>query len=185
MTAESFELHTPRLLLRPLLDADAETLCMYRSLPEVARFQSWERFDARDAARLLAGQAGLAPDTPGTWFQLGIVDRASGRLVGDCGLHFRADEPQQVELGITLDPAFQHNGFAHEALASVVDHVFGRLDKHRITAVTDADNHAAANLFRRLGFRKEAHFVEHVRFKGTWGSEFLFALLRREWSGAM
>jgi len=36
-------------------------------------------------------------------------------------------------------------------------------------------------LFRRLGFRREAHFVEHVWFKGGWGSEFVFALLRREW----
>jgi RimJ/RimL family protein N-acetyltransferase len=42
--------------------------------------------------------------------------------------------------------------------------------------VTDAENHAAARLFRQ-----EGHFIEHVWFKGAWGSEFLFALLRREW----
>jgi RimJ/RimL family protein N-acetyltransferase len=52
---------------------------------------------------------------------------------------------------------------------------------HRVTAVTDCDNAAAASLFHRLGFRREGHFVEHVWFKGRWGSEFLFALLRREW----
>jgi phosphinothricin acetyltransferase len=183
MQAEPLELHTPRLRLRRLCASDAATLCGYRSLPEVARFQSWERFDARDAARLLAGQAGLQPDTPGTWFQLGIVDRASDRLVGDCGLHFRADQPDQVELGITLDPASQRIGIAREALRGVLGYLFGTLGKHRITAVVDADNPAAANLFRKLGFRNEAHLVEHTRFKGRWGSELLFALLRREWEG--
>jgi RimJ/RimL family protein N-acetyltransferase len=54
-----------------------------------------------------------------------------------------------------------------------------------VSAVTDAENHAAARLFRRLGFRQEAHFVEHVSFKGTWGSEYLFAKLYREWQAGM
>jgi RimJ/RimL family protein N-acetyltransferase len=47
--------------------------------------------------------------------------------------------------------------------------------------VTDAKNDAAASLMRRLGFRQEAHYVEHVWFKGAWGNEYLFALLCREW----
>jgi RimJ/RimL family protein N-acetyltransferase len=50
-----------------------------------------------------------------------------------------------------------------------------------VAAVTDAENRPAASLFRRLGFRQEAHFVEHVWFKGAWGSEFVFALLERDW----
>ena len=52
---------------------------------------------------------------------------------------------------------------------------------HPLAAVTDAENGAAAALFRRLGFRLEAHFVEHMWFKDRWGSEFVFAPLRREW----
>jgi len=47
--------------------------------------------------------------------------------------------------------------------------------------VTDVKNDAVASILRRLGFRQEAHNVEHVWFKGAWGSEYLFALLRREW----
>lgn len=183
MPAEPLRLDTARLSLRPLHAQDAETLRAYRALPEVARFQSWESFGRDDAMRLIAAQHGLSPDTPGTWYQLGIVERASGRLIGDCGLHFRADAPQQAELGITLDPARQRNGFAREALGGVLDYLFGVLGKHRVMARIDADNQAAAGLFRRLGFRQEAHYVEHVRFKGAWGSECLFALLRREWQG--
>ena len=153
----------------------------YRSLPAVAQFQSWESFGPDDAARLIADQAGVRPDTPGTWLQLALVLLESGKVVGDCGIHFRLDEPRQVELGITLAPAHQGRGLATEALNSVLGYVFDSLDKHRASAVTDAENHAAADLFRRLGFRQEAHFVEHVSFKGAWGSEYLFALLHREW----
>jgi RimJ/RimL family protein N-acetyltransferase len=77
--------------------------------------------------------------------------------------------------------AHQGHGYATEAIECLLDFVFDRLGKHRVAAVTDAENRPAASLFRRLGFRQEAHFIEHVWFKGAWGSEFVFALLRREW----
>jgi RimJ/RimL family protein N-acetyltransferase len=175
------EFRSPRLLLRPLCPDDAAAICAYRALPEVARYQSWESYTLNDAVQMIAAQAGLALDTPGTWFQLGIVIVASGQLVGDCGLHFRKDDTRQVELGITLAPTHQGSGIATEALGSVLEYVFGTLGKHRVLAVTDAENRAAASLFRRLGFRQEAHFVEYVWFKGAWSSEYLFALLNREW----
>ena len=176
------ELRSPRLVLRRLRRDDAAALCAYRSLPEVSRYQSWESFAPEDAARLIGEQSGMEPNVPGTWFQLAIISAATGAMIGDCGLHTRQDDPRQVELGITLDPAHQGHGFAAEALACVLAYVFGELGKHRASAVTDADNDRAAALFGRLGFRQEAHFVEHLWFKGRWGSEFAFALLRREWA---
>jgi RimJ/RimL family protein N-acetyltransferase len=175
------ELRSPRLVLRRLRRDDLAALCAYRSLPEVARYQDWESFGPDEAARLIDAQAGLEPNVPGTWFQLAIVVAAPGLLVGDCGLHCRQDDPRQMEVGITLAPAHQGRGYATEALERLLDFVFGGLGKHRVAAVTDAENLPAASLLRRLGFRQEAHFVEHVWFKGGWGSEFVFALLRREW----
>ena len=174
-------LHSSRLILRRLRRDDLAALCAYRSLPEVARYQDWESFGPEEVARLIDGQSGLEPNVPGTWFQLAIVLATSGELVGDCGLHCRLEDSRQLEMGITLAPDHQGHGYASEAIECLLGFVFGSLSKHRVTAVTDAENGPAANLFRRLGFREEAHFVEHVWFKGRWGSEFVFALLRREW----
>jgi RimJ/RimL family protein N-acetyltransferase len=178
---DPLELRSSRLCLRRLRPDDAAAIAGYRSLPEVARFQSWESFGPTDAAELIAAQVGVEPGTPGTWLQLALVAVESAEVIGDCGVHFRADNPRQVEVGITLAPAHQGRGLAAEALGSVLDFVFGRLGTHRVSAVTDAENHAAAGLLRRLGFRQEAHHVEHVWFKGAWGSEYVFALLLREW----
>lgn len=177
------ELHSTRLSLRRLRAEDAGPLCAYRSLPEVARYQSWTSFGLEDAAALIADQSEVVEDTPGTWVQLAITLRDSGELVGDCGIHFMSDDPSQVELGITMSPAHQGRGLAREGLACVLDHLFGALGKRRVWASTDAKNLPAARLFTRLGFRQEAHFVENVLFKGAVGSEFIFALLSREWAG--
>jgi RimJ/RimL family protein N-acetyltransferase len=178
---EPLELRSSRLCLRRLRPEDADAISGYRSLPEVARFQSWESFGPTDAADLIAAQLGVEPGTPGTWLQLALVAVESAGVIGDCGLHFRGDDPRQVEVGITLAPAHQGRGLAAEALGSVLDFVCGRLGKHRVSAVTDAANYPAAALLRRLGFRQEAHHVEHVWFKGAWSSEYVFALLHREW----
>ena len=174
-------LRSGRLLIRPLALEDAVTLQAYRSDPEAARYQSGTGFDEIDAACLAGAQEDLAPDTPGTWFQVALVEAATGTLVGDCGLHFLASDPRQVELGITLARAHQGKGFARETVECLLSYLFGTLDKHRVYALTDADNRDAGLLFRAIGFRQEAHFVEHVWFKGKYGSEYLFAMLKREW----
>ena len=179
MMATVPELHTPRLVLRRLVPADAGPIGRYRSLPDVARYQSWDAYTPEDAERLVADQAAVVPDTPGTWLQLAVV--AADGVAGDCGLHFLDD--RQAEVGITLDPAHQGRGYAAEALRAVLGYLFGTLGKHRVTATTDAENRPAAALFARLGFRREGHFIRNVWFKGRWGDEFLFAMLADEWRG--
>ena len=176
-------LTSARLRLRRLLHGDAEALCAYRSLPEVARYQSWESFGADDAVRLIETQSAEEPNIPGTWLQIAIIEASSGIMIGDCGLHCRKDDPRQMEIGITFSPRHQGCGYAGEAVKCLLDYVFGDLDKHRVSATTDVLNRSAIALFLRAGFRQEAHFVEHLWFKGRWGSEFVFAILKREWEG--
>jgi RimJ/RimL family protein N-acetyltransferase len=174
-------LTTARLRLRRLHRDDAESLCAYRSLPEVAQYQSWDSFGPDDAARLIESQLAAEFDAPGTWFQLAIVEAATDTVIGDCGLHCRKEDSRQMEIGITLSPQHQGRRYAGEAVECLLGYLFGSLDKHRVFASTDVLNRPAVALFQRLGFRQEAHFVEHLWFKGQWGSEYVFAMLKREW----
>lgn len=156
-------------------------MCSYRSLPEVAAYQSWETFGSDDAARLLDDQTDREIAVPGTWFQIAIVETGTGELIGDCGIHCLAEEPQQFEIGVTLAPSRQRQGYATEALECILRYLFTTLDARRVFGITDALNIPAASLFRRLGFRQEAHHIEHRPFKGTLTSEYVFAILAREW----
>ena len=167
------------VILRRLRDEDAESLCSYRSLPEVSRYQSWESFGMEDATRLIEGQRGMEPGMPGKWFQMAIVETESESMIGDCGLYCR--EKGQMEVGITLAPSYQGRGYGEMALRCLLDYVFETLQAHRVMARTDTENAAAVALFRKLGFRLEARFLERLWFKGRWGSEFVFAMLAREW----
>ena len=70
---------------------------------------------------------------------------------------------------------------AREAAGLLVGHLFGTLHRHRVIAVTDAENLSAQKLLTALGFRKEAHYVKNVLFKGKWRDECLYARLATEW----
>lgn len=114
---------------------------------------------------------------------MAIELRETGAVIGDCGLHAIRDQPLQMEIGFTLALECQGHGYATEAVGRLVDYVFSALQKHRVVAITDARNVAAVRVLERLGMRREGHFLEHVWFKGSWGDEYLYALLRKEWSG--
>lgn len=172
---------TPRLVLRPIEVADAEAVFAYRGDPAVSRFQSFEPRALEDVVDFLEPLAGVAPDTPGRWFQLGIVLRADGPLIGDLGLRFPADNPPQVEFGISLAPSFQGRGLAQEALEAAFDFVFFVLEKHRVFGSADPRNTAALKLMERIGMRREAHFRKSLWFKGEWADDIICATLREEW----
>ena len=67
-----------------------------------------------------------------------------------------------------------------EAVNAVVDLVFNSLMAHRIVAEIISGNEASVRLAERVGFRKEAHFVQSILFKGEWRDEIVFSILRNE-----
>lgn len=174
-------LDAPRVRLRRFTRADLPAFVAYRADPEVARYQSWDRFTEEDGEAFLEKQLGLHPGIPGTWFQLAVEAKDTGALLGDCALHVHADEPRIAEVGFTLAREHQGRGYAREAVERLLDHCFGEMGLHRVIAVVDRENAAAAALLERVGMRREGHFVENVWFKGRWGDEYLYALLGREW----
>lgn len=175
------ELLTRRLIVRRLEPSDAERIYAYRANPGVGRFQGWVPTSAHEVRAFIDRLQTMAALTRGEWFQLGIVLREGGELVGDCGLHARVDDPRQVEMGITVAPPFQQHGIAFEALAAVLDFLFTRTETHRVFCSVDPRNHPCLRLLQKIGMRKEAHLIESLWSKDAWTDDVVFALLRREW----
>ena len=126
----------------------------------------------------------MESNTPGTWYQLGIVLRNADDLIGDCGVRVLETESRQAEIGITLAPAYQGHGYATEAMKSIFDYLLVRLGKHRVFTSVDPCNQRSMALMQRLGMRKEAHLVESLWFKDQWADDVIFAMLQREWKSA-
>jgi RimJ/RimL family protein N-acetyltransferase len=178
------EIVTERLSLRPFRVDDLETFVGYRSDPEVARYQSWDRtYSMADAESFLNSQREVEFGQPGEWLQLAIVDRETGTVCGDCAVRVVTDQPATAEVGVTLAPASQGKGMAAEALTAVLKELFEQRGMHRVFAQADDRNLPVRRLLERLGFRCEGRLVEADWFKGEWSTLRLYAMLDREWRG--
>ncbi len=175
-------LETPRLILRPFEERDISAFSTYRSDPEVARYQGWEApYSLEQAAAFVSRMQAIQPKTPGEWYQLAIEVKDSGEMIGDGAFYLLKEDTRQAEIGMTLSRAAQGQGYAVEATRRLLAYLLGALCLHRVKATCDALNLAAARTLERAGMRREAHFVEHLWFKGEWSSEYGYALLGREW----
>lgn len=170
-------LKTERFIIRAFNKADLPVFTRYRSNSEVARYQCWSDFNYSDALALFEKTDYSNFGTPGQWYQLAIVDSKSNHLLGDLAVHFI--DADQVEIGFTVAPEHQKNHVAKEAASAILVYLFDTMKMHRVIATTDTENFACIALLESLGFNKEAHFRQNIFFKGSWGDEYQYAMLRR------
>jgi RimJ/RimL family protein N-acetyltransferase len=172
------EITLSRIKLRPFDPLDLCSFVTYRNNPEVSRYQTWTDYNLEMAQKLYDTSCHIF-NKPDSWYQIAIVDITTNNIIGDCGLHFIDDI--QVEIGFTLSLDYQGKGIATETLKGLLNYLFFTLGKHRIIATVDVLNSSCIKLLERLHFRREGHFIENIMFKGSWGSEYMYAILRREW----
>ena len=174
-------LETARLRLRHFMDSDLTLFMGYRNDPVVAKYQSWEGISELEARTFIQKQKEIQPGVSGQGFQIAIELKATGILIGDCFFTINALDHRQAEIGFTLSREYQGYGYATEAVSCFLNYAFHTFDLHRIIAITDCENIASVALLERLGMRREGHFIQNIWFKGKWGDEYLYAILKEEW----
>jgi RimJ/RimL family protein N-acetyltransferase len=123
-------------------------------------------------------------ETVGGTVALIVETGEGGEYVGGMQLSPSVAEPLQLQIGWIALPQHQGKGLMTEAVNAVVDLVFDSLMVHRIVAEIVGGNEASVRLAERVGFRKEAHFVQSALLKGEWRDEVVYSILRDEWIAA-
>jgi ribosomal-protein-alanine N-acetyltransferase len=113
--------------------------------------------------------------------QYGIENKETKQLIGDCAIKLDQYDTRIAEIGITISHLEQKKGYAKEIMIGILTFLFDTKEIHRVVETVDAENIASINLLKSTGFKQEGHFIENIFFKGKWGSEFQYAMLKREW----
>jgi aminoglycoside 6'-N-acetyltransferase len=148
----TFRLDTARLVVRAFEIRDVDALHAYRNDPQTARFQSWTSpYPFEQARAAVTEMRGVDRLRVGDWTQLAVERRDAAGLIGDIGVRL-SDDAREAEVGYTFAPAARGQGYASEAVAAVVEHLFDRVGVRRVEARADPDNGRSRRLLERIGF---------------------------------
>ena len=173
-------LGTARLDLRAPRAADADDIFVFRSDPEVQKYNGVPMADVAEVAGLLdfsrdqfAGQHGIL------W---AVAQRDENKVVGLAGLSYDSYHARAA-LGYDFARQYWGRGLATEALHAVIRFGFVEMGLNRIEAETIADNFASVRVLEKLGFtcegvRKAYSFEDD----GAYHDDAIYALLRRQYA---
>ncbi len=142
-------LETARLILREFVPEDVDALACLLSDPETMRHYpapldqtGVEQWIARNRAR-------YATDGHGLW---GMVIKATGELIGDCGLiRQEVDGESLVEIGYHVRRVLWGQGLASEAARACRDYGFARLGVDRLISLIRPENISSQRVAEKTG----------------------------------
>jgi RimJ/RimL family protein N-acetyltransferase len=172
-------LTSARLVLRPLRASDGEALFAVFSDPVAMRWWSSPPHGSPHMTEEmveLAAQSFRAGDGIEWAITLGRDERAVGKIA-----HWRWQRAHsRSEVGFILRRDLWRQGLATEALATVVEWGFRRLELHSVEAQLDIDNVASLRTLERVGFRREGRlrqaYFDGRQFRDT----LVYGLLRED-----
>lgn len=153
------EIHSGRLLLRPLQEADAGQVfaAIEESRQHLAPWFSWPPTirhpdDARDLCLRWAARWTLRSD-----LGLGMFCRPDGRFLGATGMHDPNWALRGFEIGYWLRPSAVGAGYVTEAVQLQTILAFEVLEAQRVEIRCDLHNLSSRRVPERLGFAQEGH----------------------------
>jgi ribosomal-protein-alanine N-acetyltransferase len=172
-------LETPRLLLRPVTDADAPALFAACSNPRLTEHTVFDTHRSIEETRnFLATYARLKYAT-GEPDPLGIAFRdRPDEVIGCAGAHWRTQQDSCLEFGYWVAEEHWGRGIATEAAGALVRHVFDAFPVERLQARVFTGNDASCRVLEKLGFTREGVLRSGAFVKGRFRDVILFALLR-------
>ncbi len=172
--AETRVIRTPRLLLRPLRADDVDHVMAIYNDPEVTRHYELDAMTSREQGQSMLDFFLEHHD------RYGLIDPATDKMIGTCGLFQWEHENNMASLGYDLLPGFWGRGLMREAAVAVLAHGFIHKNLNRVSALTARENPRSARLLQSLGFSLEGRLREFAFWKGAYHDMHMFSLLRHD-----
>ena len=173
-------LETKRLILRRIAMSDAKDIFAYSKDAEVARHVLWSAqkdvCEAKDYCRFMMKR--YRCDQPSSW---GIIEKATGRLVGTIGYMDHNEDNATVEVGYSLARWLWNGGYMTEALERVIGHTFDVMEFNRIEAQHETTNPSSGRVMEKCGMQKEGVLRQRLYNKGHYVDVALYAILESDY----
>jgi ribosomal-protein-alanine N-acetyltransferase len=170
---------TERLVLRDFVEQDYDAVHAFAADSDVTLHMFHgprTPADTRDyLERTIAAQAAR----PRLIWELGVVHRASGAVIGACDL--TVDNGGEADLGYIFRRDMWGCGYATEAVQALIDAGFAQMRLTWIYALCEAGHAASARVLEKAGLEHVRTVERHREARGRWWDMELFGIRRADW----
>ena len=172
------ELHTARLHLRQITEADLEHIFKGLSHPDVIKYYgvSYSRLD--DTWKQLEWYAELERTYTGIWWAITLSQ--TNEFCGAIGYNNLSRDHRKAELGFWLLPEYWKKGIVREAMQPVLEYGFQELNLHRIEAYVETENISSKKALQKMDFQQEGILRDSEIKNGNFISVAVFSRLKNE-----
>lgn len=171
-------IQTERLFMRRFALDDLEALHSWCVKPNVGSHAGWKPHETlADSERVLRDFM----EGDEVW---AIGEKASGRLIGSCGLHrdHKRMNDRVRMLGYVLDDNFWGKGYMTECAKALTDYGFRVMQLDLISVYHFAENDRSRRVIEKCGFRREGLLRQARRlYDGRVEDDVLYSLTREEY----
>lgn len=155
-------IETKRLLIRPVVPADAEAIFRWASDPLVTKYMVYTTHPDVEYTRAWLESRDIEDENS---YDLGFTLKETGELIGMGGLEYDADTDEWV-VGYNLRRDVWGKGIATEAVKAIIDYVRSHRKVRRIRGRFVVENTRSQHVIEKLGM----HYLEDsicAKFDGT------------------
>jgi len=146
-------IETERLILRPWVESDAESMFKYASDPDVGPAAGWVPHTSIADSLEIIRTVFAAPET------YAVVLKATGEPVGSCGIMFSNSphsaelQPGEGEIGYWIGKPYWGQGLIPEAVEALLKHAFADLRLKVLWCSHYEGNHQSRRVCEKCGFQ--------------------------------
>ncbi len=178
--SRNLSLETERLLLRKIIPSDAPDMYDYAKRPETSRYLLWFPHSSLSATLELIRYL-QKEYSAGKFFDLGVIYKPTGKMIGTAGLTSYDEKNRCAELGYVLSPDYWHMGLAAEALEALINFSFCEIGAHRVEARYIEGNENSRRVMEKCGMRFEGIARGKMYVKGAYRNIGCCSLLAEEY----
>ncbi|WP_321478453.1 GNAT family protein [uncultured Bacteroides sp.] len=174
------KIETPRLLLRPIEESDAQDIYEYSCNPNVGITAGWKPHESIEETKEIMEQIFIRQKNI-----FGIVLKESNKLIGTIGLiqDPRRENPKAKMIGYALAQEEWGKGLMTEATKAVISYGFNEESLELISCTCYPDNQRSNRVIEKCGFHYEGCFRQcEVRYDGTLMDMKSFSITLQEWN---
>ena len=171
-------LETDRLILRGIVEDDAQDMFEYGKEPNVGPNAGWKPHENIDETRELMKQIFI--DQP---YVFGIMLKKNNKMIGSIGLikDPKRENPHARMLGYALSEHYWGQGLMTEASKAIIDLGFEDPEINIITCCCYSFNHRSHRVIEKCGFKYEGCLRQcEMRYDGKIFDIESFSLMKNE-----